>query len=428
MKKLTLSIGLLAMAAIGIAQNVTVRGCATMDLVSPETIQAMEQAIAPKIAAYKQNLQLGGSPEAVITVPTVVHIIHNTTEAVGNGRNISGLRVTQQIQVLNDDFRRTNADASNTPSYFLGAAADCEINFCLVTKYPSGHPNAGQTLAEPGIDRVSTADISGISNTSSGYGTNTINNTIKPATSWNPDEVFNIWVCQLPNGLLGYATFPNSVSPNRDGVVIGFQYFGLTGGNFGKGRTTTHEVGHWMGLYHIWGDDNGACSGSDQCGDTPNQANSTGGCPSGLRQDACAPSSTGYMYMNYMDYSYDACMNMFTNDQKSRIQTFMSTTPRRNTLPNFASTLCNITDIEEVEEKGEINIYPNPSTGIINLTFKTQKKRDVIVYNVLGEMVASVNTDELNTMIDLSNQSKGIYFVKIKTGNVTFSKKVTIAN
>ena len=354
MKKITLFISVLCLIGSGIfAQNgksgvifnpkqlgqdntptATIRTCGTMDMVSQEELNAFQEWLAPKVATYLNQQAMGGSPESVYNIPTIVHVIHNSNEGVGTGRNIPNARVMEQIQILNDDFGRTNLDAGNTPAAFLPVAANTEISFCLIEKYPSGHPQAGQALSEVGINRVSTASIAGISNTTSGYSQNTINNSIKPATIWNVNEVMNIWVCQLQGNLLGYAQFPNSGSANTDGTVMGYQYFGNTSSApFHLGRTTTHEVGHWLGLVHINGDSN---CGNDNVADTPTQASLTNGCPSHPRP-SCGSDD---MFQNYMDYSNDNCMNIFTNGQKVVMQNIMATANRRSTLPGFSATLC----------------------------------------------------------------------------------------
>ncbi len=344
MKKITLLISIVALSVTSVigqgkpGKTVTppTRNCGAMNGVSQAELQNLEDFLAPKVAAYLQAHANGESPEVVYTIPTIVHIIHNGGEAVGSGRNIPYARVTEQMQVLNEDFRRTNSDADGT----WAQAADCEVNFCLITRYPSGHALAGQALPEVGVDRVDAA-AAGFGNAGSGYSTGFIDGTIKPATSWNPNEVMNIWVCQLQSGLLGYAQFPNSGSANTDGTVMQYTAFGFTSGAFGLGRTTTHEVGHWLGLFHISGDDgNGSCAGSDNVADTPNQADQTNSCPSGVRTDGCASSSPGYMYQNYMDYTFDACMNLYTLGQKARVQSTMASSPRRATLNGFSTTLC----------------------------------------------------------------------------------------
>lgn len=269
----------------------------------------------------------------VLTIPTIVHVIHNG-EAVGSGTNISQAQVNSQITVLNQDYRRTNPDASSTPSLFQSVAADCEIEFCLAQVDPSGNP-----LAQPGINRIN-RNTAGFSTPP--YSMNYIDATIKPATSWDPTKYFNVWVCNLGNGLLGYAQFPNNSgltgmnanngAANTDGVVILYSAFGNTGNvqaPYNKGRTATHEVGHWLGLIHIWGDDGTGCNGSDYCADTPNQADENYGCPT---FPAVSCSNSGDMSMNYMDYSNDACMNLFTANQKARMVTVLGVSPRRLSL------------------------------------------------------------------------------------------------
>jgi len=132
----------------------------------------------------------------------------------------------------------------------------------------------------------------------------------------------NIWVCPLGGGLCGYAQFPTSGVNATFGVVIHYEYFGVTGATapYNLGGTTSHEIGHCFNLYHIWGDDNGACTGSDYCTDIPNQANYTYGVHTGVLTDACTSTSPGIMYMNFMDYSDDISYANFTPDQKSRIE------------------------------------------------------------------------------------------------------------
>ncbi len=326
------------------------RTCGTMDAAylyqqnakGQSFLEEFEEWLQERIKEDKKN----NLPKATVyTIPVIVHVIHNSNESVGQGRNISQAQVNSQIDVLNEDFRRTNADASQTPTPFAAVAADIEIQFCKAMVDPNGNP-----LTEPGIHRVSATSISGLSNTTTGYTQTTIDNIIKPATSWDPNRYMNIWVCQLSGGLLGYAQFPsnsglagmptNGGAANTDGVVIGYNYFGRVGTlspPFNLGRTATHEVGHWLGLRHIWGD--GSCA-TDYCNDTPTQSNATSGCPSYPNAAGCtgSPNPPGRMFQNYMDYSNDGCMNLFTADQKTRMRTVMQNSPRRVQL--ITSNVC----------------------------------------------------------------------------------------
>lgn len=238
--------------------------------------------------------------DLMITIPVVVHVIWKLS-----AQNIPDAQIISQIDVLNEDFRRLNADTTNTPVMFQGVAADTEIEFCLASTDPDGNPTDG-------ITRTETTVTSFTQNNAMKY------DVLGGHDAWPADQYLNIWVCNLGGGLLGYAQFPGG-SAATDGVVIGYKYFGYNspgGYPYNLGRTTTHEVGHWLNLYHIWGDDGGACTGSDLVADTPNQGNNYWGCPS-FPQSSCGSED---MFQNYMDYSDDNCMNIFTEGQRVRMQ------------------------------------------------------------------------------------------------------------
>ena len=241
------------------------------------------------------------SVSAVVTIPTVFHVIHTGTTSTTN--NIPDVYLLAQLEQLNDDFRRTNSDADDTWSQ----AADTEIQFCLAETAPDGN---------------STTGINRYQYSTGTWTTSNTDNTIKPATIWDRDSYLNIWVIPNPTrndgaGLLGYAQFPGGPA-NTDGIVIRTSSAGSiatpnpSGGSFDAGRTGTHEVGHWLNLRHIWGD--GGCSVDDFVSDTPVSDASNFGCAVG--HVSC---STVDMVQNYMDYSDDACMNLFTQGQKVRM-------------------------------------------------------------------------------------------------------------
>ncbi|HEV7348030.1 M43 family zinc metalloprotease [Telluribacter sp.] len=314
--------------------------CATMHMDSllrakyPQlgTLDEFERVLQNKIAERRELEKKGRTTLEVLTIPIIVHIVHNG-EAVGQGRNLSMARVQAQIETLNEDFRRIPGSPgfNNDPR-----GADVEIEFCL-----SQLDQQGRTMAEPGINRIN--------GNRTNWTQNDIENVLKPTTIWDPDKYFNVWVLEFASTelLVGYAQFPsqsglpgipNNSPRNTDGVVIRYQSFGnVLKGNFpnmpapyNQGRTLTHEVGHWLGLRHIWGDAN---CGNDFADDTPPQASESRGCPIG--RTSCG---TVNMVQNYMDYSDDACMNIFTKDQKSRMRAVMDLSPRRSTLAR--SNLC----------------------------------------------------------------------------------------
>ena len=247
--------------------------------------------------------------KTIITIPVVVHVVWKT-----NTENISDAQIFSQIDVLNKDFRRLNHDTSDTPPVWQSIAADSEIEFCLATTDPNGNITTGITRTETDISEF----------TYGNWGSDDLKNTASGGiNAWPNNDYLNIWVCNLTGGTLGYATFPTNVIDSQDGVVVGFKYFGTTGAlqsPYNKGRTATHEVGHWLSLNHLWG--NGNC-GNDQVSDTPKQKDENYNCGTFPFQDPTIICNTtgvnGTMFMNYMDYTNDACMNLFTNGQKTRM-------------------------------------------------------------------------------------------------------------
>ncbi|WP_274474837.1 M43 family zinc metalloprotease [Mangrovimonas aestuarii] len=262
-----------------------------------------------RLSQYIKDKEVSRSSEVdgtVIRIPVVVHVIHNG-QAVGVGPNISDAQVLSQIQVLNDDYRR----AMGTNGYNTHPdGADTEIEFYLAETDPNCNPTNG-------IDRV---DMSAYATSWGGSGASSNTNTIlKPQTIWDSSRYLNMWTVQWSSaGLLGFGQFPGG-NAMTDGVVMGYQYFGSNddpnvtlGGAYNLGRTTTHEVGHYLGLYHTF---QGGCNGSgDGCADTPSVDDANYGCPTW--HSSCG---TPDMVQNYMDYTDDSCMNVFTNDQKARM-------------------------------------------------------------------------------------------------------------
>jgi len=259
----------------------------------------MEQLEKSMQEWIENNQYTLNAKDLLLTIPVVVHVVYNTST-----QNIPDDQVFSQIDVLNEDYRRLNADTTNTPTVFQDVAGDLEIEFCMASTDPDGNPTNGITRTETSV-------------TSFSYYNNPVKFTSQGGIdAWPSGDYLNMWVCNLGGGLLGYAQFPGG-NPLTDGVVIRYANFGYNspgGYPYNKGRTATHEVGHWLNLIHIWGDDGGACTGSDLVADTPNQGDNYWGCPS-FPQSSC---NSEDMFMNYMDYTDDACMNIFTNGQKTR--------------------------------------------------------------------------------------------------------------
>lgn len=277
-----------------------------------------EAWINPLIENAKSNKSQNGG---IITIPVVVHVIHSG-QAYGVGSNITDEQVQSQITVMNNDYRK----AFGTPGYNTSpVGADIMIQFALAKVDPNGNPTNG-------INRVNLCKTS--------WATDEINATVKPQTIWNPTQYMNMWSVNFSdNTLLGYAQFPsNSTIPmpaggaaNTDGVVANYTTFGSTdygafpmNAPYNKGRTMTHEVGHFLGLRHIWGD---TTCGTDYCADTPTAHTANYSCNTTIA--SCDDPSIFEMVRNYMDYTNDTCMNIFTLNQKDRITAVMNNSPRR---------------------------------------------------------------------------------------------------
>lgn len=243
----------------------------------------------------------------VLTVPVVVHIVYNNAT-----ENISDEQVYAQMETLNEDFRKLNVDVANTPNAFASAVGDVQIQFCLASVDPDGNATSGivRTATSHGVFVYPTNDMM-----HAGTG---------GSDAWNTDYYLNVYVVALDGGILGYAPYPGNASASEDAVVVRYTAFGYDGtaaAPFDLGRTLTHEVGHWLGLVHIWGD---ADCGDDQVADTPVAKDANGGCPTFPLISDCGNSPNGEMFMNYMDYTDDACMFMFTNGQKDRMRGYFN--------------------------------------------------------------------------------------------------------
>ncbi len=287
------------------------RNCGTMDYLNdvyaknPGYKKTLEEL--NNYALEYSKIHKGEQNNLLVTIPVVVHVVYNTSN-----QNISYEQIKTQIDVMNRDFRRLNVDSSNTPSVFKPVASDPLIQFCLAQRDPQNNPTLGITRTYTTVTSFGINDAVKF-NSTGGHDV------------WNRDKYLNLWVCNLGSGLLGYATFPGG-NPATDGVVIGYLYFGTIGTAsppYHLGRTATHEIGHWLQLYHIWGDDNGACWGSDDVDDTPNQGPENYGCPT-FPNISCNNGPDGDMFMNYMDYTDDGCMNIFTNGQSLRMNSALS--------------------------------------------------------------------------------------------------------
>jgi len=277
--------------------------------------RAVEAAKQSGAADQSQRLQ------AIVTIPVVVHLVLPAAQQA----QVTKADVIWQINKMNEDFAGINADSTNA-SGFYGIRGHSQIRFCLATQDANGNPTDGINRVYTTITDFGSGNV-GIIKHASSCG----------ADAWDNNRYFNIWVARSVS-LLGIATFPGTGPADEQGIALALDGFSnnpaYVSPAFNLGRTAVHEAGHYFGLYHNWGDDGSGCGGDDfrqlpgtcilpaglLAGDTPNQSGATGGCPTGVRTDACSPAAPGFNYQNYMDYTDDACYSMFTIKQAERAE------------------------------------------------------------------------------------------------------------
>lgn len=338
------------------------------------------------------------STSSLITIPVVVHVIYNT-----NAENISNQQIESQIAVLNRDYQKLNPDTASIPASFVSRAANIGIKFILAGIDTNGNVTTG-------IVRKHT-DVTAF----------TINDDMKSSATggddpWNRDEYLNIWVCNLEDGTLGYSSLVGGPG-NTDGVVVQYTAFGTTGtarAPFNLGRTCTHEIGHWFNLIHTWGD---ADCGDDDVADTPPQSGPTYGEPSGVVL-SCNNAPTGNIYMDFMDFTDDVGMHMFTDGQRDRmLALFAPGGPRYPLLSSPAA-------IAPPGEPGVTpatptfsapSLYPNPASSyvVINLPDPSQIGDLLEVYNQMGQIVMAMRVTQSNFQLNTGGLAGGLYFIRL---------------
>lgn len=345
--------------------------------------------------------------QMVIKIPVVVHILYHLP-----GENITDQRAYSEIDMLNKCFRRTGADTSNTPAIFKSIAADCEIEFQLAISDPRRRSTSGiihkYTPVTEWIsdDKMKFSDEMG-------------------DDAWDPGSYLNIWVCNVRR-LAGYSSVMGGPAA-KDGIVIDYSVFGTnTSAGYEMGKTAVHETAHWLGLKHIWGD---ALCGDDLVDDTPKQGNFTTGCPSGIRI-SCNNAPAGDMYMNYMDYTNDQCINLFTEGQKARMRTaFVPGGPRSSLLSSLGLSAPLIIE-SPLPEDGprwlHYQVYPNPVNSELTLDVAYDTRwigKTITILNVNGQAVMQVVIASKIQKINTSKLSTGIYFLSAKKEDGSFIKQ-----
>ncbi len=353
----------------------------------------------------------GYSSEAnVITIPVVVHVLHSASSNISDGQILS------QINALNTNFNGENADINKVPAVFRKVAGVANIRFVLAKVDPGGRATTGITRTKSARemwtndDKVKDPAFGGVA-------------------PWDPGSYLNIWVCNMIPGLLGYASAPGSPA-DKDGVVIKMSIFGATGaGSFGLGRTAVHEVGHWLNLKHLWGDRE---CGSDEVDDTPQQRTYNQGSPAFPRigTGCSAANPHGDMFMNFMDFTNDASMMMFTQGQVKRMRSLFDAGGMRKSIlsskalgepyvvapPTAASNNVVVSVPAQGVAAPSAKLFPNPATD--RITISSEHERSITgstfsIHSADGRVVQSGLVSSNNFSLNISSFRRGIYFVRI---------------
>ncbi|MCP9769947.1 T9SS C-terminal target domain-containing protein [Lacihabitans sp. LS3-19] len=418
MRKLIFS--LLFFSLIG-ANGQTLKKCAVRDLKDPKYGVKYSPYFAKKSEVFLKNGANTIFEEKLLRIPIVVHIIHNNSSGTIGGKengNISDEQVFSQIKVLNEDYRRQFGTLGYNTS---PVGSDMNIEFFLANFDPDGKPSSG-------INRIYSPKAS--------FDVFKDNFNLSNLSYWDSNRYLNIWVTSLKDDFLGYAEFPtgeydglelDETDEKIDGVMIDHHAFGkkigtANNGVYTDGRTLTHEIGHWLGgLIHTWGDD---YCGDDFCNDTPptESANLTTICVP--KYSNCKGQKTLNMIENFMDYTVDSCMNIFTQDQKNRTRAILEISKRRKRLLTFAEF--NLPQTEQLVVK----VLENPSSTD-NIQFQVLLNAfgdfDYQIFDNFGRKILSESyTDTPSRLIQISKNSlgKGIYHLKVKSGNEMIFKKL----
>ena len=349
-------------------------------------LQASQNAIQ-NFTLLQESRTSSNAIGKTIIIPVVVHVLYHYP-----AENISDSLVRSQMRILNRDFRKLNPDTVKIPEAFKALAADCGIEFQLATVDPKGQATSGIVHKYTPITKWTMDDKIKLSSEMGDDG-------------WNPKSYLNVWVGTLDQ-FLGYSSVPGDPS-DKDGLVLSIAALG--------GRTAVHEIGHWLSLRHLWGD---ADCGDDGVADTPKQTTYTNGCPSGVRI-SCNNAPYGDMYMDYMDFTDDACIVMFTKGQKQKMRALFEPGGARYSI--LSSNALGVPVSGEIPLPDSpprwlhVKIYPDPATTELNINVESDTRwlgKELQVINITGQLQLKKTISAKNQKLDISQLKPGLYFIR----------------
>lgn len=417
MKKLILSLFILVSLVLNVSAQ---RKCAVGDI-ADEKLKRRHEILNSKLQDFYQKYDKQSIfADNLIRIPVVVHVIHNNISGKIGGEdnnNISDEQVFSQIKVLNEDYRKKTSTPgfNNSP-----VGADMNIEFYLADKDPDGNPNVG-------INRIYSSKAS--------FDVFDENTLLSSLSYWDSNRYLNIWVTTLKDDFLGYAEFPigeydglelEEIDETIDGVMIDHRAFGSkigtsTNGVYTYGRTLTHEIGHWLGLIHTWGDE---YCGDDFCNDTPPTESGNLSIKCTPKYSNCGGTRTLNMIENYMDYTADSCMNIFTNDQKTRVRAILEVSKRRKRL--ITNSEFNLPQTEKLIVK----VLENPSSTDyfqFQILLNAFANFNYEIFDSSGKQIIQAQfEDSPSRLIQIPkiDLGKGIYNLRVKSDEEIVYKRI----
>ena len=366
-----------------------------------DNLEQVELFTQNKTSSETSAQRINGVPE-IIRVPVVFHVLYQYEQ-----QNPSLETLNILIEALNRDLNKRNSDTSNIPTVFRPLATAMGFEFKLAKMDPAGKATNGVVRKYTPVSYWLSDDKMKFS---ASYGDD----------AWDSKSYLNVWICNMKD-VLGYSTLPG-MDPKKDGIVLSFEdLFNPRGTTptINDFRTIVHEVGHWLNLYHLWGE--GYC-GDDKVDDTPKQSSYTPGCPNGTRV-TCGNGPGGDMYMNFMDFTDDVCMHMFTKGQRKRARVLFEAGGPRNSI--LYSKGLN-TPLIPYEEPGSFypkwmhaQVYPNPASNSINVYFEYDERwlgSKIHVVDMSGRVVSSKIINSKIETIDVSRLTAGVYLIRAEKG------------